>query len=389
MAIQLQRSQGLTESHLSTGTGLRNHSYVAMLVTSDTDVVNAISPTKGTSTFVAATLNNGRINYPSTLTIKVVQSAGVTTGTMIARIRGVDQFGQAVEEVTPSVVIKAVTNNWVYCAQVFATVTEFAYIITGLGTTTVSVGQHWDFVRTIDASNEHIAGQNLGLGLPSLFKYRPRGDTGNLTGTFKADRVTFPAPTRAFAVLTVAALPADGETVTIDGVIYRYKAALAAAFDVLIGATTTTACQNLYDAINRTGTAGTQYHSGTSAHPTVGATAVGSTSVTVGARNPGADGNLISVSETLAGVGNQWSGTTLDNGQSDTGEVTGVVLQDLSAGGTILNVSPFDWTVGMTLSGWVGSIEKLSIFKTRGAGTYVVGDTGLLTIQMQSRDLGW
>lgn len=58
---------------------------------------------------------------------------------------------------------------------------------------------------------------------------------------------------------------ADGDTVTIDGVAYRFVASLSQAYDVLIG---TNPIDNLRRAINDDGVAGTNYHSGTVEHPT-------------------------------------------------------------------------------------------------------------------------
>jgi len=61
----------------------------------------------------------------------------------------------------------------------------------------------------------------------------------------------------------------DGSKVTIGGQVYRFKSAMAAAFDVQIGATSLATMQNLYLAIGATGTIGTNYYTGTTANANV------------------------------------------------------------------------------------------------------------------------
>lgn len=66
--------------------------------------------------------------------------------------------------------------------------------------------------------------------------------------------------------------PADGDTVTIGSVTYRFKTTPAQAYDVAIGASAAVALDNLKAAVNGTGTPGTEYYAGTQAHPLVTAT---------------------------------------------------------------------------------------------------------------------
>jgi len=63
--------------------------------------------------------------------------------------------------------------------------------------------------------------------------------------------------------------PTDGQTVTIDGRVYTFKDTIAAAYDVHIGIAGTNTSKNLEEAIMAGSGAGTDYGTGTIAHPTV------------------------------------------------------------------------------------------------------------------------
>lgn len=84
--------------------------------------------------------------------------------------------------------------------------------------------------------------------------------------------------------IAVLAQPYDGLTLFAGlvgfTVAYRFKNTLAQAFDVQIGATTADTAANLKAAINADGTPGTEYYTGTTAHPQLSA-AVATTVVTI------------------------------------------------------------------------------------------------------------
>lgn len=386
----LQRTNGLNESNLAQGTGLRTRSYAAMLVTNAAGIVASFAPTRGASTWTTATILNGRCNYPTTICVTVNQSAAPTTGTVQFRVRGLDQFGNYHEELTPVVNAVAKTNNFVYLAKVFSVVYEFAYKLSAFtgATMAVTVGQRFDWTRTIDASNEHLNGQNLGIGIPITMDFRPRGAPSG-TARLGADSQAY-QPRASTGTLTFALNAANGETVTIDGIVYTFKNALASANDVLVGGSASASCDNLFAAINLVPSgSGTLYHAGTSAHTSVRALTSASGVLTVQAKNPGADGNLIATTETLAGANNVWTNATLTGGYSEAGEVTGVTIQDFSASGTMTVMSPTDYTIGKSDVGWEGTIEKLSILKVAAVGTYVTGDGLFMAMQLLTRDSGW
>lgn len=107
------------------------------------------------------------------------------------------------------------------------------------------------------------------------------------------------------SVTVEAGMPADGNTVTIDGVTYTYKTALsvgpAVPFEVLIGANVTAAALNLSRAITAGAGAGTLYGTGTTAHTTVTSSpAIGV--VTLTASTKGADGNLFALTKVGANI---------------------------------------------------------------------------------------
>ena len=129
------------------------------------------------------------------------------------------------------------------------------------------------------------------------------GDAVQATGTLTSD----------------ATAPADGDTVTIGGYTYTFKTALSsttAPFEVLIGASAAVALDNLKEAINASGTPGTNFGSRTPAHPDVTATTNTNTTQVVQARNAGTEANAIATTETSAHL--SWGGATLASGADGT-----------------------------------------------------------------------
>ncbi len=111
--------------------------------------------------------------------------------------------------------------------------------------------------------------------------------------------VTPKLPVAADGTVTVAAGNAqDGDEITIGGITYTWKTALsedsgdAVPYEVLIGTNNSAAAANLQKAITAGDTEGTNYSTGTVAHPLVTAT-VASNVVTVTAKIKGVVGNAI------------------------------------------------------------------------------------------------
>lgn len=120
----------------------------------------------------------------------------------------------------------------------------------------------------------------------------------------------------------VAAVTSDAATVTIDGVTYTAVTSLAethgldpVAYQVLWVTSEAVFLDNLKSAINESGTAGTDYSSNTSEHPTVTATTNANDSQIVQAKLTGTDGNSIATTDTLGNYA--WGAATLTGGTGD------------------------------------------------------------------------
>lgn len=126
--------------------------------------------------------------------------------------------------------------------------------------------------------------------------------------------------TPATGILTFSATPGNGETVTVGtytssgshAAVYTFKTAISTAFDVLIGASATTALASLVAAINLASGAGTTYGTGTVINNDVVASTLPATQMLVTATVPGTAGNSIASTETLAN--GAWGGSTLAGG---------------------------------------------------------------------------
>lgn len=125
------------------------------------------------------------------------------------------------------------------------------------------------------------------------------------------------------------------ETVTVDEVVYTFKATPSAANEVDIGTDDEATILNLVAAINLSGTAGTEYGTGTVIHPTVSAAASANTMVAT-AKTPGTAGNAIASTEATAQ--GSWGATTLGDttaGVDPTaGEATDALIAAINASGT-------------------------------------------------------
>lgn len=125
---------------------------------------------------------------------------------------------------------------------------------------------------------------------------------------------TSAAPVRATGTVTFSATdPTETETITVDGIVYVINAtpATTGAYSVDLNTTEATMAANFAAAINRTGTAGTDYSLYIGGHPSVYAT-VASAVVTLTARVPGVVGNAITLA--AAGGSTTVSGATLTGG---------------------------------------------------------------------------
>src|SRR3989442_171660 len=131
-----------------------------------------------------------------------------------------------------------------------------------------------------------IINSSLSCGLDSQGQPRPIGVTD---------------PVAATATLTSDGTnPVDNDTVSIGSITYRFKDTLARAYDVKIAGSAAVTLDNFKTAVNRSGTDGTQYGTGTAAHPDVTATTNTDTTQAIQAKQAGSVGNSISTTETSA-----------------------------------------------------------------------------------------
>lgn len=134
--------------------------------------------------------------------------------------------------------------------------------------------------------------------------------------------VTVTAAVAATGVLTGTSNFADTETVTIDTKVYTFQTTLTNVDgNIQIGGSLAASLQNLFDAINLTGTPGTQYAASMTLHPTVTATANDATTLTVTAKAAGTFGNTIATTETATNA--SWGGATLSGGSGGDVEILG------------------------------------------------------------------
>lgn len=130
-----------------------------------------------------------------------------------------------------------------------------------------------------------------------------------------ADAHGYVAWVSATGTYTVSGTIADGDTVTVDTLVYTFKTTLTgAAYEVLIGGSNANALSNFKLAVNASGTAGTNYGTGTQKHPTTAGSTLTGTTLLFKANNLGTSGNTIATTTTSAGA--SFGATTLTNGSN-------------------------------------------------------------------------
>jgi hypothetical protein len=124
----------------------------------------------------------------------------------------------------------------------------------------------------------------------------------------------------AQAHLQASAAIANGDSIRLDEVYYQWTSGSVAGglgtagspWLVALGASNAAALDNMYDAINATGIAGTTYTTGLTAHTTVHATASSANDLYIEARVAGAAGNAYESTETGANI--SFGGATFSGG---------------------------------------------------------------------------
>lgn len=115
-----------------------------------------------------------------------------------------------------------------------------------------------------------------------------------------------------------ATAPSDGDTVTIGSKTYTFKTTLGTADgEVLIGGSAANALSHLKEAVNLTGSPGTNYTTATTANTQVSAGTLTATTLVFTALSSGTAGNTIGSTETSSHL--SFGGTTLSGGTDDGG----------------------------------------------------------------------
>lgn len=127
---------------------------------------------------------------------------------------------------------------------------------------------------------------------------------------------------QALGLLTASGAPANNDTVTIDGIVYKFTTgsvdtgtpAGTAGNPWLVARTgvQATDLQHLFDAINDTGTGGTDYSTALTPHTTVTAYNVTNNTLAVTAVDYGIAGNALATTEASANL--SWGAATLQDG---------------------------------------------------------------------------
>lgn len=207
-------------------------------------------------------------------------------------------------------------------------------------------------IRNIFAQEGTFNGAAFIVSNHTLFRYDKDGTKLALAGTIAGDGTPSMAGTdqflfiadgqflqfydgtgsRAQGVLTVTGAISNGQTVTLNGIVYTFNTVLGGAGSVLIGASIEEALQNLADAVNSVPeTVGIAYGSGTVENTFIASewspqpgVAPGSFDLTFYARTGGVTGNSYTTTETLAN--GSFTGGTLSGGVGDA--ISGIPTPD-------------------------------------------------------------
>ena len=106
----------------------------------------------------------------------------------------------------------------------------------------------------------------------------------------------------ATGTLAFAANPADGDTVTIGSVVYRFKTDMAQANDIKLGAAVADTLASLEKTINGDGELGLDYFAGTTTPLMVATGEVAGNNLTLTAADEGVDGNSIALASSDANI---------------------------------------------------------------------------------------
>lgn len=155
------------------------------------------------------------------------------------------------------------------------------------------------------------------------------------TGTLTSSGACVPASHGQTKLTSTGTNVSDGNTVTLGAIVYRFKNTMAQAYDVKIGTDAATTLDNLKLAINGTGTAGTNYYAGTTAHTYFIATTNTDTTQLVTARTVAgttATNALNALATTSTAATLSWEDTTYGGGTGDSNPAVTTAAATLTIG---------------------------------------------------------
>lgn len=172
-------------------------------------------------------------------------------------------------------------------------------------------------ITVLNTDYNQLIGTQLKFGtVPNqqIFEFIPRGGT-EPSSPIIGVQVGYSSATNSFHALGSTLGIQDGDTITINGRTYTWQLVLTNVNNhVQLGITDSDSIQNMIDAINLTGTPGTQYASAM----TINADVSASSNLTVTANIPGTGGNSITTTASISSGDYDWSNPTLVDGVNPT-----------------------------------------------------------------------
>jgi hypothetical protein len=178
----------------------------------------------------------------------------------------------------------------------------------------------------------------------SVITAKSPGTAGNSIATTE----TFTAGTNVFDAATLGTTTSGvaGDTMTVDAKVYTFVAVgeleVGADGQISIGANVAATQANIVAAFDLSGTAGTDYSTGMTAHPTVSIAAFAANDAVLTAGVVGTAGNSIATTETFTPVGDVFDATTLGTTTAGVNAVSEITTIDRG----VADSGDWDLTVG-------------------------------------------
>lgn len=182
----------------------------------------------------------------------------------------------------------------------------------------------------------------------------PQARLGQAVNVTAANNV---AATKSQGLLTLDVIPDDADDMTVDTKVYTFLDTITAADgDVFIGANVAASQANIVAAFDLSGTAGVDYATGMTAHPTVDMAAFAADDSVLSAKTPGVAGEAIATTETFGPATDIFDGATLGTTREG-----------------------FD-SSGLTVNGFVSAADEVTVTLTNATAGALDPDEGTFRI---------